>query len=303
MKGIVFFVAIISFFFVAVAPTFLGAQGVDPQTGIPTIKPSATIAISEKGEAKVKNAVVFMIAGPTLFVRTYWDNAFIRWTIRTDNKTEIVKMFGGAIKVSDIKVGHILNAQGAMVSGSDTLNLNASFVRDLSLENEQATFSGIVSLIDATANKIILKTSESKDLIVKLNSATFKKGNIFVPLSKIKIGDKATSVIGVYHQPTETIEAVSLEFSQNTSIFAPRNFEGVMDKLNGKTLPTTASVTVGGKSYTVYLAADTQVLRSNKSKTTLERFVDGDRVRFYGSIRETVEQNEIDAEIIRDLDL
>ncbi len=295
------------FIFVAFAmlgPIFVMAQSFDPETSVPTIKPPSTVNVSNKGEVKITNAVVFMIRGSTLFVRTYWDESFIRWTVRINDKTEILKKFGGVTKVADIKVGFVINAQGTMVAGADSLNIDATVIRVLDLENESGSFTGVVMGIDNSGKTLIMRTDDKKDITVKISSDTIiKKGSISVPFSKISYGDRILTAVGSFHQPTQTIAVTNIEIGQNKKIFSPRNFEGVLEKLNSKTLPTTAVFVIGGTKYTAYLSTNTEVLRKSKSKTNLERFVDGDKVRIYGAIRETIDQNEIDAEVIRDMDL
>lgn len=290
----------LAIFCVLILPISVFGQEVDI-ANLP--KPPATISVSEKGEVKVKNAVVFHIISNTLFIRTNWDNAYIRWTIRTDNNTQIIKKFDGTASLSEIKVGHILNIDGNLVTGSESMDMKATFIRDLSLENEDGSFSGTVYNSDGGGKVLTLKTKNKKDITVTMDSDTVvKKGNININPSKIKTGDIVLGVSGIYHQPSETIKAKSIEIYQDKKVFAPRNFQGKLKSLSSTNLPTNAIVTVGSIDYTVVLGEKTQVLNNKKSNTKLNRFVEGDIVRFYGSIKEGAETT-VDAEIIRNLDL
>jgi len=56
--------------------------------------------------------------------------------------------------------------------------------------------------------------------------------------------------------------------------------------MDSKSLPVNMVITVGGKDYKVYLPKGSVVMRKNRSSASLERFVAGDVVRFYGSIKE-----------------
>ena len=271
--------------------------------GLPSIHPPATITVSEDGGAKIKNAVVFQIAGNTLFVRTYWDETFIRWTIRTDAKTQIIKRFSGATKFSEIAVGHVLNIDGTLLSGSETFNLNSTFIRDLSLENESGTFSGRVVKIDASSNNLTMVTVAGIYLTIKFNSgATIKKGEIYLQPSQIAVGDKILSVSGSYHEPTQSIEASNVEIYQDQSIFIYQNFQGTLKGLSGTTLPVTFILVLKNKEYNVVLPENSEVMRANRSPVDLKRFVEGDTVRIYGKIRKT-DLTTIDAELVRNISL
>ncbi len=266
-------------------------------------KPPAIVSVSEKGEVKIQNGVVFHIISNTFFIRTNWDNVYIRWTVRTDGNTKIVKRFNGSASFSEIKLGHIVNIDGVLVSGAESMDMKASFIRDLSLENEEGDFSGTITNISSDSKTLTLKTKNKKELKINILSDTFiKKGNVTITSPDIKKGDVILRLKGVYHQPTETVKAQSLEIYQDRKIFAPRNFQGKLKSLSSVTLPTNAVVTVGGVDYTVILNDKSEVLNNKKANTKLNRFVEGDVVRFYGSIREGAETT-VDAELIRNLDL
>ena len=271
--------------------------------GLPSIHPPATITVSEDGGAEIKNAVVFRIAGNTLFVRTYWDETFIRWTIRTDAKTQIIKRFSGATKFSEIAVGHVLNIDGTLLSGSETFNLNSTFIRDLSLENESGTFSGRVIKADASSNNLTMVTSAGTYITVKFNSgATIKKGAIYLQPSQIVVGDKVLSVSGIYHEPSQSIEASNVEIYQDPSIFIPHNFQGTIKGLLGTTLPATFTLVLKSKQYSVAMSDKTIIMKADRSLVDLKRFVEGDTVRIYGKIRKT-DLTTIDAELVRNISL
>jgi hypothetical protein len=271
--------------------------------GLPTNKPPATISITEKGDVKVKNIVIFQIAGSTFFARTYWGEAFVRWTVRTNKDTNLVKRFGGKAKLSEIAVGDVLDVEGSLLSGADSLNINATDIRDISLEKEEGSFSGKVVKADSAAGNFVMITDSGLTLTVDVGSnVSIKKGVIFIPLSKVVPGDVVLFVSGSYLQPTQTIEATNVEIYQTPDLFKPRNFQGILKNVSGPDLPATLIVTVGAIDYNVVLDSKAQVFTAKKKLTKLQRFVVGDTVRFYGSIREA-EQTTVDAEVVRNLDL
>lgn len=271
--------------------------------GLPTNRPTANITISEGGNVKIKNAVVFQIMGSTFFARTYWNESFIRWVIRTNDKTEVIKKFNGVAKYSDIAVGHELNIEGVLVQGSDALNVDVTTIRDLSLENESAVFSGKVTKVDSATSSFIIVTDTGKVLTVKTNgSPIIKKGLINIPLSKIVVGDKILSISGNYNQANETITVNNIEVYQEPSIFIPRNFQGKLKGLSGTTLPASFTIVLVDKEYTVIMSDKTELLTNKRASAKLQRFVEGDNIRVYGKIREN-NLTTIDAEVVRNLDL
>lgn len=298
------YASIITLAFVAVGllPVLVLAQ--ISSGGLPTNKPPATISISDKGEVKVKNIVVFQIAGSTFFARTYWDQAFVRWTIRTNGDTNLVKRFGGNAKLSEISVGDVLNVDGSLLSGADSLNINATVIRDMTLEKEDGSFSGRVTRVDTSASSFVMTADSGQAITIHMGSSvSVKKGVISIPLSKVNPGDVAIFVSGSYHEPTETIEATNVEIYQTPELFKRKNYQGILKSLGGSAdLPATIVVTIGGVDYSVVLDSKAQVLSANKKTKKLQRFVVGDTVRLYGAIREA-EQTTIDVEIIRNLDL
>lgn len=270
--------------------------------GLPTIQPPASLTVSEKGEVKIKNAVVFQISGSTIFIRTYWGDTFLRWTIRTDKKTEVLKRFGGIVNISDIAVGHVLNIDGILLSDSQSFNLNASAIRDFSLENENGTFSGRVINTDSVGN-VVMITPDGNSVTLNFDSgATIKKGAVYLQPTQISVGDKVISVSGSYNAITKKMEVSNIELYQEQSIFIPQNFQGTLKNLSGATLPVTFTLNVNGKDYKVYLPETAPIMRKDRSATDLKRFVEGDIVRVYGAIRNT-DLNTIDAELIRNLNL
>jgi len=289
------FVAILAFF------VFLGPILVSAET-LP--RPEATVSINNKGVVSIKNAVIFYTIGSTLFARTNWDEAYIQWSLRPSDNMKIYKRFGGIASLSDIKVGHILDVEGQILLGSQGLDIVVSKITDQNLENEDGSFSGTVYSADGEGKVFTLKLKSGNDITVSLDSNTvIKKGVLIYPGNKIQNKDTVLSVVGVYHEPTKTLRATYLELGIDYSIFKARNFQGTLKSVNGTELPANIVVSVGNKDYTVHLSEDTSVLTKWRFKTSLQRYLIGDTVRFYGAIRNTVEENEVDAEVLRNLNL
>lgn len=276
--------------------------------GVAFVVPSLAFAGSEvhitsDGKATVSQVKVMQIFGSTLATRMYWGSAFVRLTVKTDKKTAFLRATGEATTLSEIVEGNILDIVGDLEYGSDNLTVIATSVKNASVEKAQAVFSGKVTTVDLSGRKFSLDSKEEGLITVAVSSATqFVKGNRTLDLEHVKVGDNITKASGEFDYKTKILNATSVNTYLNLSIFKPRNFEGIVVEVSGTTLPTSLKVKTEGVTYTINLGAKASVLRKNRGAVGLNRFVSGDPVRLYGSIRE-VDEPIIDAEIIRNMSL
>ena len=262
---------------------------------------SSELHITPRGTLSATNLTLLQKSGNNLFARAYWGNAFIRVTVLVGTSTVIAKNHGEKTTVVDVREGQLLDVEGTLASGSDSLIVNASGIRVLSLVTESKTLAGKVQSINPSALSFVLPNSKfGSTTVVAPASVPITKGARTIEFGDIAAGDKVLSVSGTYDYSNNTLMARSLEVFQDKTMFTPRNFQGALKSISGTTLPVTAVILVGGTDYTVYLSAKASVLKNNKCPGSLARFVIGDTVRFYGGIRQT-NFTEIDAEIIRDL--
>lgn len=283
---------------------FLGVLGPVFVSAETLPKPAAEVSVNTKGIVSIKNAVVFYIIGSTLFARTNWDDAYIQWSLRSTDNMQINKKFGGSANLSDIKVGHVLDVEGQILLGSQGLDISVSKITDQNLENEDGSFFGTVYSADNEGKVFALKMKSGKDITVSMDANTYiKKGTLIYPGSKIRNGDTVLSATGIYHQPTETLKADKIELKMDYSVLTARNFQGTLKSVSSTELPTSIVVNVNGFDYTVYLEKNASILTKWRAKTSLQRYLIGDTVRFYGAIRNTVNQDEVDAEVLRNLNL
>lgn len=235
------------------------------------------------------------------YTRAVWDNVFIRITILTNEKTDISKKYGEKATVFDIKDGDIINVEGNLPNSSDTLNVQATKIVDLSLEKEGKELSGKIISMATSSPGFTIKSSKGNIVGVNiLDNTIMTKGARVITWNELVPGDNILSIKGTFDYANSTIDAVNIDVYQDKSVFKERNFQGSLISISGTTLPVTAVVQTEGKQYTVYFPATAEILNKAKSKTTLTRFVAGDSIRFYGAIKKT-NLNEIDAEILRNL--
>ena len=263
--------------------------------------PPSEISIKPDGTFFATNVVVMQKSekvGANLFSRVTWGSVFLRITVLASS-AKITKNNGGSATVEDIQIGDILDVEGTLAPGADTLLINATSIRDLSLNIESKNISGIIKTLNATLNTLTLMDKKLGAITV-VAPYNIQKGARTISAGELVVGDKDLSASGSFDYSTKTFTAENMEVYQDKSIFKAQNFQGTLKSLSGTALPTSAVITVGKTDYTIYLAASAKVMSKNKATTTLQRFTLGDKLRFYGAIRQT-NLFEIDAEIIRNL--
>lgn len=261
---------------------------------------SSEIHFTTDGKLTAKNLTVFQKSGNNLFTRATWDKAFIRVTVIPNASTTVTKAHGEIGTLAEIKEQDILDVEGSLVPGADTIVINVSAIRDHNLQTAGKTLTGTILSIDQNARLFTINDKSFGRTSVAVSGASIMKGVRSITFSDLKVGDKVTFATGAYDYAHATLTADSIAIYQDTSVFKPQNFQGTLKSLSGTTLPATAVITVGKTDYTVYFAADTAVLNNARRSTTLTRFVAGDTVRFYGAIRET-NLTEVDSDTFRDL--
>jgi hypothetical protein len=261
------------------------------------------IRITPDGRFSATNVVVFQKAGTSnFFSRVTWGNAYVRVTVLAQKDTVIIKAHGEQASVDDIREKDVLDVEGILSSGEGALVINATKIRDNSLQVESKTLSGTVVSVNPEQSVFVLSNTKfGADTTVTLSSSTtIQKGVRNISLSDISKGDKILSMSGSYDYSKNSFSATLIEVYQDKSVFLPRNFEGTLRSISSRALPATLILGVGNTDYTVYLAEGSSILNSRRKPASLTRFVAGDKVRIYGNIRQA-NLGEIDAEVVRDL--
>lgn len=277
----------------SIAPTLVWAEA------------RSEITIDSGGKMSIKNLKVTMVPEPGkskfFYSRAIWDNVFIRITVLTNSSTDISKKYGEKATVFDIKEGDILNVEGVLPNSSDTLNVQASKIVDLSLEKEGREISGKITAMATSSPGFTIKSARGNVAGVHISDGTaIIKGARNISWLELAPDDTILSVKGTFDYTNSTIDATSIVVYQDNKIFTPRIFQGTLTSISGTALPITAVVQTEGKQYTLYLPATAEVINKARGKASLTRFVAGDAIRLYGAIRKT-NLNEIDAEVLRNL--
>ena len=287
----------------AIAQTSILQPVYDPRPFGSTLE----VHINDNGSVSVQGARVEQVAGSTLYAKVYWGVSFLRLTVRTDAKTHFEKRFGQEILVSDISIGDYIGVTGVLFEGSNSLDVVAKTVKDWSLQTAEESVSGtITGLNAATATSSLSFPFSSKTrgsiLLTLAPGAVVTKGNLTLDVNALGTGVKVTSAGGVFNHLKKTFEAKNVKIYQNMSLFQARNFEGKIKSLSGTVVPATLVVTSGGVDYTVPIVGGIEFLNKKREAMPLARFIEGDVVRMYGTIREA-SPNIVDITLLRNMSL
>lgn len=262
---------------------------------------TSDIQVKTDGSFVGKNLVVMQRNDGNFFMRATWGQMFVRVTVVSTPETTLSRAYGEVATASDFKVGDLVDVEGKLSSGEGVLTVSPKSIRNVSLVRAEKQFAGVVTNVVVGDNRIELSRSKDTPITIQLSATTtITKGVRTIALSDIAKGDNIVNAIGEYDYSTKILKATSIEVYQDPKVFAPRNFQGTLQSLSASTLPTVATVLIDGTVYTVHLSTKTAVLNNAKKPANLVRFVVGDTVRLYGSIRKD-SLTTIDAEVIRDL--
>lgn len=265
--------------------------------------------IKPDGTVTLKSGRVDQIVGNTFYLGVTWGMLPMRFTMKTDARTGVTKRYGGNATVSEINTGDYLDVEGEFFVGSDFFGVQAFRVKNWSLQEESALFSGVVLGMNPS-EELTLRTLQGQTISVRLatsSAAKVTKGSVVIPFGRLKKGDAVLSASGIYDYARNLLTADNIAVYQNKADFAARNFEGTLKQIVSVQMPATLVVSLGGVDHTVRLTEKTAVLKKNRSRAELARFVVGDTVRFYGPIREEEKTLQevmvVDADIVRNLNL
>jgi len=263
--------------------------------------------IKQDGSISIKSARIEQIAGTTFYISVQWGPLPMSFTMKTDEGTSVVKRYGGIGTVAQMKQGDYLDVEGQFFVGSDFFGVSAVKIKDWLLQEEAGTFAGVITEVNANQT-FTLRTIDRQLITVKMGaSPSIRKGAVDIPFGRLRKGDAVPLAAGVYDYSRNTLTADRITVHQPKADFLPRNFEGTLKQIVSGTLPATFIVTVAGSDYTVKISDKTLVMKKNRTSAELARFVAGDTLRFYGTVREEEKTLSdaliVDAEVVRNLSL
>lgn len=94
-----------------------------------------SVNIQQSFKAEIEDAVVLEAGKSSIKIAVVG----AVWNVNIDNNTTIIRRYGGASTISEIKVGDILDVRGNLISGNE---INASVVYNFSSLVRRGTFAG-----------------------------------------------------------------------------------------------------------------------------------------------------------------
>jgi len=264
------------------------------------------VHINDNGTVSIQGARVEQISGTTIFCKVYWGVSFIRVTVRTNDKTTFEKRFGQTIALNELSIGDFISVTGTLFEGSNSLDVVARSVKDWSLQTLEENFSGTITELGTstpeTTSFVFNSKTRGKITLLVGPTVSVSRGNLTISTASLGVGTKITSATGVYNNLKKTLDAKTVRVYQDMSIFKPRNFEGVIKSVDGGSTPVAMVVTAGGVDYTLSLSDGVTIVNNKRQTISIARFIKGDKVRFYGSIRE-VTPHIVDVSVLRNVSL
>lgn len=252
------------------------------------VSAGTTVSIDADGKTTVAGLKVVQIAGPTLFTRMTWGDAYVRLTVKAGEKTEILRGTGEKTTVSEIVVGDVLNIDGVLESGGNTMTLIPKKIIDISIQKNQAVMSGTVTNVNISDNKVYFLTKKN-EVVTMLASSTIlvQKGSRLIAPTSIVAGDKLTEVVGEYDRSTKTIVANKVTVYLDKSLYKAKQFKAKLVSIPTAENTAQMNVKIAGSTYKVQLSNDTKILNSLGKPTTFNRFDVGDDLVVSGARQES----------------
>jgi len=258
--------------------------------------------IDRDGNISVHQAKIMQVSGTTFYARYYVGLAFIRILIKTNPTTDIRRKFGDRIMVNQIQADDIINLEGKIENGADSLSLVASKIVNFSNEKEITSFRGTITEKGPGDGSFVLTTDNQNQIQINTGTTTqIRKGNRIISPDLVRNGDRVTDTVGTFDHASKNLDANVVVIYTDMKVYQPRNFEGTLKNLSVGS-PTTLVLNIEGKDYSVILQDKAEILNKAKKTVSIKRYLEGDTVRVYGTIREA-EEPIIDVEVVRNVSL
>ena len=259
--------------------------------------------INNNGTVLIRGIKVDSVSGSAINGTVAWGSYSLPVVINTTSATKVIRRFGASTPITQISSGDYVSVEGSLDQTQSALTVNGSFVKDWSIQDKSATFSGTVSSVDASSNSFVLASRQRGNITVDVTaSTTIMKGNQTATFADIAQGATISEVSGTWDTVSNTLTASKVRIYVNEALLNKRIFVGTIQTISGTTAPTTLTVQVGQTAYTVNVAANTTLITSKWNATTLSGMATGNTVRIYGSV-DPSNTGTINALVVRDVSL
>lgn len=164
--------------------------------------------IKEKIKKQIKGKLV-TIEGSNLTVQKDQTT----YTVATTNKTELKRKFGADSSLGEFSVNDQLLIIGNRVKNADgtvsNTNMEATYIRNMSIQRRFAVFNGKVTGI--SSNSFTIQTQSRGSQTVTVSSTTqYKERNVSILFSDIKIGDNLIVKGELWNRDNNKIDAKTI---------------------------------------------------------------------------------------------
>lgn len=258
--------------------------------------------IDKDGNISVHQAKIMQVSGTSFYARYYVGLAFIRILIKTDKNTEIRRRFGDQILINQIEIGDIVNLEGKIENGADSLSVVASKLVNFSNQKAISSFKGTITGRGTLEKSFTLMTDNQGQIQINTGTTTqIRKGNRIITPELVRNGDRVIDTVGTFDHASKNLEANVVVIYTDMGVYQPRNFEGTLKTISLGS-PTTITLNTEGKDYTITISDKTEILNKARKAVSIKRYLEGDTIRVYGAIRES-EEPIIDIELVRNVSL
>ena len=142
-----------------------------------TYKPSSVgvsleVVMNEDGHVRVAGARVREVLDSGFRAETLWGAGKLTWTVRTDEKTPILRKDGTKIALAQVTAGDYVSFTGQIQTSMAPFTVDATSVRDWSVSKGHTAYSGTVSEVDPEGRSLTLLIGDGELVTVATSDDT-----------------------------------------------------------------------------------------------------------------------------------
>ena len=252
------------------------------------------VHMMDNGKVLVRGAKVTSVSSSTINAGITWGTGTLNFAVQTDSNTELIRRYGGNSQLSEISAGDFISFMGMLGPNfSLPVVVNASIVKDWSVQKAHAAFNGTVQSVDASAKKFVLKSEERGNVAVFTGTSTqFMKGSASSStFADVRVGAKVMAS-GLFNNVSRELEADKVKVNELMALRT--TVEGTVQSVASSSLVLKS----GDKNYTVNIASDTSVLNALWLHLPFGSVKVGGRARVYGTFHSEM---TVVATVLRDV--
>lgn len=174
----------------------------------------------QNGVTMVRGATVISVSGYVITARTSWGSASIDWTIQTTGSTRFSPNLGSADSIKAIKPGDVIGFSGEVDTSKSTLTVDARFLQDASIVENNTVVNGDVRTIYPDQNIFVVDTGDGTTTVSIDTGAIVTRGGNAADLSDVSKGD-VVRAWGTLNAMTRVLSANRVTFSAPSVTQAP----------------------------------------------------------------------------------